>query len=717
MAKCEACKHDVPDDAAFCGACGRTMPARHNTVPGEPLGVPPRVEHTVDEPGDGSGTELTDDSATLPVGSIVDRKYAIVRVLGQGGMGVVYLARDVHTDLEVVIKAVRRELAHRPDLRARMLAEGRALAQIDHPNVVRLNSVVAQAEDLWLVMQYIDGETLDKIIASHKPHGMPMGKAVGIFRQIVAGVGAANKEGVIHRDLKPANVIVRKKDGVAKVMDFGIAKLPNKPDGAITKGVIGSLWYMSPEQVKGRRDLDERVDVYALGILLYQMVVGKVPFNGPSEYDIMKLQAEAPMPYARAVRSDLPMELDQIIQKATQKERDARFANCEELLDAIEDHAAILGLTFQKNSGVLRLSADASGGFPRVAAQLHPPVPPPPTAPDADAKPVPKTTPQEELEKPAASIPPEERASHPGGITAEDEVAPVETGEVALEEPKSDPAAPAEVDAAPADAAPAEAAPASPVEGLATDAPPEKQEEPPAASPPAMEARPPVAEPKRSRAWIAILVAILVLGGAGAGAVAAGLAPNPFEAPPPPKRKPKPPPTFVAPPPPAPTPTVTAAPKPKSPLEPLVGSWVGNKRELEAVLDGDVLEFRVKTPAQFAPQDYEAGEARFAIRATSEPNVFTVEDRIRPIPPEGKTYDPRSRATCQDALTQVAGEPLRARLDGTKLSVDFAQIQPAEANFVVEPATNKITSCVGLSDLKATKSVKAELTRAPEHRP
>ena len=223
-------------------------------------------------------------------------------------MGVVYLARDIHTGLDVVVKAVRSELAHRDDVRARTLAEGRALAQIDHPNVVHLRAVAVDGPHLYLVMQYIEGESLDRIIARHVERGepMPVEEALAIFRQVAAGVGAAHQEGVIHRDLKPANVIVRRKDRVAKVTDFGIALVPGDTSRPQTRGILGSLWYMSPEQVKGRRDLDHRVDVYALGIMLYQMLVGRVPFDAKSDYEIMKLHAEAPMPRVAAVAAGRP---------------------------------------------------------------------------------------------------------------------------------------------------------------------------------------------------------------------------------------------------------------------------------------------------------------------------------------------------------------------------------------------------------------------------
>jgi serine/threonine-protein kinase len=145
-----------------------------------------------------------------------------------------------------------------------------------------------------------------------------------------------------------------------------------------------------------------------------------------------------------------------------------------------------------------------------------------------------------------------------------------------------------------------------------------------------------------------------------------------------------------------------SAPRPQG-LEALSGTWVGNGRELEAVLVGAELEFRVKKPEQFSPQNYEPGDARFVLRASPEPGTFSVEDRIRPVPPVGKTYDARARGTCQEVWSAVGGDPLHAHWDGARLTVEFAKIEPGPANFTIEGA--KVTSCVGLRDVKASKVV------------
>lgn len=549
----------------------------------------------------------------LPPGALVDKKYAILRVLGEGGMGVVYLARDVHTGLDVVVKAVRSELAHRDDVRARTLAEGRALAQIDHPNVVHLRSIAVEGPSLYLVMQYIEGENLDKIIRRHAERGekMPVDEALAIFRQIAAGVGAAHQEGVVHRDLKPANVLLRTKDRVAKVTDFGIALVPTEKERPHTRGILGSLWYMSPEQVTGRRDLDHRVDIYALGILLYQMLVGRVPFDAKSDYEIMKLHAEAPMPLVGASRGDVPPAVDELVQRACAKDREHRFARCEELIAAVD---RALG-------AAPALTAPGTTG-PATPVEMPP-------APSVGTS------------APPAVLPP------PGptlGVTASQSGEALATG-------------------------------APTVEALA-----------------------------RRRVWPWIVLGVLALGGAGAGAAAGfGLVPGV-------KGLWKLPALGTGAIPPTPTAsasargtTSAAPPRAPSALDALAGSWVGNGRELSAVRSGAELEFRVKKPEHFAPQGYEAGEARFVLRATNDAGVYAVEDRIRPVPPLGKTYDPRSRGTCQEVWTAVGSDPLRARFDGTRLTVEFAKIEPGPANFTAEGA--KVTSCVGLRNLKASKVV------------
>ncbi len=554
-----------------------------------------------------AGATPTKKKQHLPVGAMIDKKYAVLRVLGEGGMGVVYLARDVHTGLDVVIKAIRSELAHREDVRARTLTEGRLLAQIDHPNVVGLRMVVVEGPSLYLVMQYIEGQNLDKLIAERNERGEKLGveEALGIFRQIAAGVGAAHQEGVIHRDLKPANVLLRAKDGVAKVTDFGIAKTqgaPVDPNRPTTKGVLGSLWYMSPEQVTGRRDLDQRVDVYALGILLFQMLTGHVPFDAPSEYEIMRLQAEEPLPLASKERPELPKAVDDLLQKACAKDRAQRYQSCAELLLTVDQllgrpHLPTLAIPFEPRPASMPSSA------------LAPPVPSGPTL---------------------------VTSSHPG--------------------------------------------------------------DPPGG-----------AKPRKKRVvWpFAVLAAVILGSGGAAGAFALGYLEIPGYRSPWVKKKPPAKGSASG------EPAKSAkAPGPDAGahagIDALAGLWSSNGHDFEAVVVGSELEFRVKHPEQLGGQNYEANEARFVLKPTSDPVIFAVEDRLRPLPPVGRTFEAKARASCLEILSQAGGEPLRARYDGSRLSVDLAKVEPTASNFVLEGM--KVTGCSGLRALKSAKTVSV-LTR------
>ncbi|MRG92955.1 serine/threonine-protein kinase [Polyangium spumosum] len=328
----------------------------------------------------------------LTPGSLVDRKYAIEKPLGEGGMGVVWLARDVNTDVPVVVKAIRAEYAHRKDFRERILAEGRALARIDHPNVVRLNAVVSDEDGLCLVMQFIEGETLEDRIARHSRSGAPLSvpEALALFRPIVQGVAAAHAEGIIHRDLKPANVLIRGKDGIVKVTDFGIAKDEDdaQKGKGNTEGVIGSVLYMSPEQCTGKKGLDKRVDVYALGILLYELLVGQVPFDDDSHYMIMTSHVKEPLPKIRAKRPDVPPWLEAVAERCAAKRREDRFGSCEEILAALDAQ----GRGFS--------------GHTAPAAPLHFTAPAAPLGADVAAPGFPQTAPASVITAPGNEPPP-----------------------------------------------------------------------------------------------------------------------------------------------------------------------------------------------------------------------------------------------------------------------------------------------------------------------
>lgn len=649
MSACGACGASVPEDALHCPSCGvrrERSPGIAATAPGSP------VSGALDTP---AAKPTAKSTTVLATGTVVDGKYAILRVLGQGGMGVVYLARDVHTGIEVVLKAVRPELSHRQDVRNRTLAEGRALAKIDHPNVVHLNAVVAQGPSLWLVMQYIDGESVDKTIKRYRDKGepMPWPWVKSLFEQVLAGVGAAHAEGVIHRDLKPANILIRAKDDVAKVTDFGIAK-PEKQARAgkgDTKGIIGSLWYMSPEQVRGQRDLDKRLDIYALGILLFELLCGRVPFDAESSYDLMKMHTEAPLPRLSELRPDAPPGLQELLDRACAKDRDQRFPDCEQFLAALR----AIGGSPEKTS-----TQEAAPLFTEAARAAGAPV----------AKTLPGSMPSPE---------PQEAAAAPS------EPPPAKAGS---ERPPPASAAPA--------SAPAESEPAGETAPAASMTTPDS-------------AAPEAARAGGNRAlWVVLAVAIV--GGGAALAISMGWIPVGDTKPVAP-----PPPVTVSAPAPEPPGVAESAPAPEepAPLAKLEGRWRSEAgKDFDAVSSGDRLEFRVVDPAQLGAQGYLEGEARFVLRAVEgETSAFAIDDLIRPKPPEGDSYAKEARTACHIRWSEADGRPLRATFDGTRLTVEFAKIEPTLKNF--RQKGGKVVDCMGLQELKPTV-VQSVLTRVDD---
>jgi serine/threonine-protein kinase len=339
---CPRCNQQNYSTATQCAYCGSALTAAPAPVQGfAQTNAPGFAAGAVTGGGAGDASGAT--MGQPQVGQLIDRKYKVERILGEGGMGVVYVAHDVNADQKVVIKSIRPEFANRGDFRERTLAEGKALAKIDHQNVVRFNSIInsPETQELYIVMQFIEGESLDRTLEKANAAGqkLPVTEVLRIFKMALDGVGAAHKEGLMHRDLKPANILVRAKDGVAKVMDFGIAKAEGATKGPTQAGgIVGSLWYMAPEQIKGAKDLDKRLDVYAMGIVLYELITGLVPFDGETEYDIMTKHMTEPVPSVRNLRPDAPAWIDELIAKATQKDRAARFQSCEEFRAAIDGY-------------------------------------------------------------------------------------------------------------------------------------------------------------------------------------------------------------------------------------------------------------------------------------------------------------------------------------------------------------------------------------------
>ncbi len=258
--------------------------------------------------------------------------YEILSVLGEGGMGTVYLAKHISINRKVAIKVLRTELAQREEIRKRFKNEAAMMAHLQHPNIVSLIDYLEQEDGLYLIMEYIDGKGLDDFIKElHQP--LPIERAKAIFKKILSAFSYAHKNGIIHRDVKPSNILLTANDEV-KVLDFGIAKLINDSKSQLTKtGTnIGTVYYMSPEQVKAQ-ELDQRSDIYSLGVTFYEILSGFCPYSTlSSEYEVYNsIVNENLVPLTKSLGSEY-FDVWQIILKATYKNKNGRYNNCDEII-------------------------------------------------------------------------------------------------------------------------------------------------------------------------------------------------------------------------------------------------------------------------------------------------------------------------------------------------------------------------------------------------
>ncbi len=283
------------------------------------------------------------------VGQTLAEKYLIEQLIKRGGMGAVYRGKHVLMDKTVAIKVLRPSLAGDDVIVARFSREAKAASRISHPHAVTVTDFgEAESGVVFLVMEYLDGRTLKDIIRSEGP--MPLRRAVEITRQVSGALDAAHQQGVVHRDLKSDNIMLSQTNGGdwAKVLDFGIAKI-QQPEGArdhdITAPnlVIGTPQYMSPEQCSQTGPIDARSDVYSLGVIIYEMLSGRVPFTGESPTVIMMKQVQDPPPSILDARPDLPASVDRLIERALAKQPADRFQTAGELAAVLSKAADEIG--------------------------------------------------------------------------------------------------------------------------------------------------------------------------------------------------------------------------------------------------------------------------------------------------------------------------------------------------------------------------------------
>ena len=265
--------------------------------------------------------------------------YRVLEKLGGGGMGVVYKAEDTRLKRLVALKFLPPELTRDDDAKQRFMQEAQAASALDHPNLCTIHEI-DETDDgqLFLALAYYDGETLKKRI---ERGALLIDEALDIALQVAAGLARAHESGIIHRDIKPANVMLTRR-GEVKIVDFGLAKLVGQTGLTQTGTTLGTVAYMSPEQTKGV-DADARADVWALGVMLYEMLTGRLPFRGEQPLIILNaIQNEAPTPLSR-LRQEIPDELERIVSRALDKNREARYVSADELQRDLVTYRTALG--------------------------------------------------------------------------------------------------------------------------------------------------------------------------------------------------------------------------------------------------------------------------------------------------------------------------------------------------------------------------------------
>ncbi|HEY5948000.1 MAG TPA: serine/threonine-protein kinase [Kofleriaceae bacterium] len=298
--KCPSCQNDVLDIDVKCPHCGIALGAT---------------------------------GAHRMIGALVLGTYELVDVLGQGGMSVVFKARHNLTHQEVALKILPPELAAHSQVKSRFLEEAKALAALDHPNIVHLYNFGQENGSFVLAMQYVQGRTWERLILENKR--LDWKASCKITIDVLKALEYAHGRGVVHRDMKPSNVLVRESDGAATVMDFGIAKMAQSTKLTATGQTMGTVRYMSPEQVRGQ-EVDLRTDIYSLGATMYESLVGDTPFDGSTHFEIMTKHLSEVAKRPSAVGVQMPREVEDALMRCLAKRAEDRFETARDMRKVLE---------------------------------------------------------------------------------------------------------------------------------------------------------------------------------------------------------------------------------------------------------------------------------------------------------------------------------------------------------------------------------------------
>lgn len=291
------------------------------------------------------------------LGKILDNRYELLELIGEGGMAMVYKAKCHSLDRIVAVKILKEEYSCDSNFVSKFKTEAYAAASLSHPNIVNIFDVGQHEDIYYIVMEYIEGQTLSDYISLHKP--MSVEKAVDIAVMICDGLHHAHERGIIHRDIKPHNILITS-NGMVKVADFGIAQAITKNTITFGGNVIGSVQYISPEQAKGE-PLTRATDIYSVGCVLYEMLTGQLPYEAESPITIALKHIHDETPSPRAINQLIPEKLDQIVVKAMHKLPDKRFSTTEEMRNALLNTYSNAGQHTNKTMAVSPVDEEQGG--------------------------------------------------------------------------------------------------------------------------------------------------------------------------------------------------------------------------------------------------------------------------------------------------------------------------------------------------------------------
>ena len=277
--------------------------------------------------------------------TVLGNRYEIIKKIGDGGMAFVYKAKDILLNRIVAVKVLRPEFVDDDEFLGKFKREAEAVASLSHPNIVNVYDVGEDGKVHYIVMEYIDGQNLKEIIKNEGP--LDEYTALDITKQIAMALSAAHKKGIIHRDIKPHNILISNEGRVVKVADFGIAKAVSNSTMTNIGSIIGSVHYFSPEQAKGKF-VSNNADLYSLGIVLYEMIIGKVPFRGDSPISIALQHINDEIEFTSEEQINIPQSVRTIIKKLTEKSSVDRYQSAEEVIEDIEYIEKNIDLDFIK---------------------------------------------------------------------------------------------------------------------------------------------------------------------------------------------------------------------------------------------------------------------------------------------------------------------------------------------------------------------------------